>query len=82
MTISPLLKEIENSIAKLTDAEKLWLIEQIVRQLRNSPNEQTKQSNVNLDETTQIDYSDTWTPEDQLELATFSLQYATNLYSD
>jgi ribose 5-phosphate isomerase RpiB len=66
-----------------TNAQEIY--KKIVSNL--SPNERLRLANLILNDLVEqnlsvIDYSDTWTEQDQLDLASFSLQYASAVFPD
>jgi hypothetical protein len=66
-----------------TTAQEIY--RQVVSNL--SPTERLRLATLILNDLVQqnlsvIDYSDTWTEQDQLDLASFSLQYAASIFPD
>ena len=68
------LRELVPLLQQLNRAEKLYAIQLLAAELAKEENDQVQQ-NLSV-----VDRSDTWTDQDQLDITTFSLQYAATLF--
>jgi hypothetical protein len=70
------LRELVPFLQQLNRAEKLYAIQLLVAELAKEENNLVQQS------LSVVDQSDTWTEQDRLDIASFSLQYAATFFPD
>lgn len=70
------LRELVPLLQQLNRAEKLYAIQLLAGELAKEENNLVQQS------VSVVEQSDTWTEQDQLDIASFSLQYAATLFPD